>query len=133
MGLDGGAGRHTGYIPLAGDVPWSVYQGTGTNAGSLELEYVQRVSEALRVSVSALGLTRLTSGDTGAPGIDDAETDSLLVGAEFSAGIGVQPLPGVIFELNGNIFQPWTREWGGSFMDSARRDGKLAFTAVVEL
>lgn len=133
LGLNSGTGRHTGYIPVASQVPWHLYEGTGTNAGSVELEYVQRISQKLRASGSVLGIGRLGSGDTGAVELDERESDKLPVGGELALGLGIQPISGVIFDINGNIFFPWTDAWGGTYSNDAEPGWKLNLATVIEL
>jgi len=133
LGLNSGTGRHTGYVPVSGLVPWQLYEGTGTNAGSVELEYVQRISRKLRLSGSVMGIARLSPGDTGALEVDERDTAKLPVGGELALGLGIQPISGVIFDLNGNIFLPWQSEWGGAYSNNAEPGWKLSLATVIEL
>ena len=132
LGLDSGDGTFTGYIPTTSDEPWSLYGGATTNVISIDLGYTRRITESVRIELRAYGLSRYT-----AAAVDDSEvdreSDNLPLGVESTGTLGIQIVPDLIFDLNGNIFIPWTTEFGGAYREGTDRRWTVGISITARL
>ena len=108
-----------GYAALDVDLPWTAYQGSFSNIAAGLLRYTARLGEPWLVSATSIFLGRLDSDGTGDPVLTEHASDTGLFGWEGVMNFGFQPISDLFFELNSNIFIPWTEEQSGPYPKSA--------------
>ena len=119
--LDGGSSStYTGFIPLEDTSPWLAIAAPFSNVGYTELRYRIRPVSVLALEARALFLLHgrergsFSGREATSPLLSARGNAYAPLGGEFGGKIEFSPMRRMIFELNGNIFLPWTRGAGGA-------------------
>ena|GEM_PF-6772132 len=121
-----------GFIPAAGTMPWTAYDGLLTNLALLRGSWSVRPVEALLFEVSLAGLMRMTAGATGSDLIDPVSSNRPL-GIESGARIGIRPARDLILDINSSIFWPIPVDSGGAYNPERDPTGVVALEATIQL